>query len=88
MSNEKKVDELNGEEKKHSQVKKTKIGVVTGCLSLAIRDTPEVSGKLLGVLNALSEVQINSDKSNNGFYSITTKDKSSGYCMQKFITIK
>ena len=72
-----------------SQVVKEKkiIGVVTDCLTLAIRKSPSRVGDLIDVISALSEVTI-IDETQKDFYKVITNDGITGFCMKKFVALK
>ena len=78
----------NKGDNKNQSVKNKQRGVVTDCLSLALRDEPSVDGKLISTLTVLEQVEINNPKSTDDFYKVLTKDGDEGYCMKKFITVK
>ena len=43
------------------------IGIVTDCLSLSIREEPDSDGKVIGTVDALSELMIDEGASNEDF---------------------
>ena len=65
-----------------------KYGIVTNCLSLAVRSEPNTDGMIVGTLGVLSKVEILRNDSNNDFYLVISENSLSGYCMKKYITLK
>lgn len=65
-----------------------KYGIVTNCLSLAVRSEPNTDGMIVGTLGVLSKVEILRNDSNNDFYLVISENALSGYCMKKYITLK
>ena len=64
------------------------VGVVSGCSKLNIRKSPSVSADILceAVLN--TELIIDLDRSNDGWFSICTPAGIEGFCMRKFVEVK
>ena len=60
-------------------------GVVVKCKKLNIRNNPE--GKVLYVVDANDELEINLSESVNGWYAVITTDGKIGYCMKKYVRI-
>lgn len=67
---------------------KATIGVVTDCTNLYLREEPEARGKVLSILPALTEVEVDMDNSTNDFYKICTSTGVRGFCMKKYIAIR
>lgn len=63
-------------------------GIVTNCLSLAVRSEPAIESKCLVALPVLASVDIDKTKSTDDFYRINTEDGIDGYCKKQFITLK
>ena len=58
------------------------------CAMLRVRNTPVVENdNTKTILKVGSKVEIDSNYSDDEFYSITTEDGIDGYCMKKFITV-
>lgn len=68
--------------------KKPVIGIVTDCLKLNVRKKATIGAKVAEVIPAGTKVTIDKEKSENGFYKVKTPSGVSGFCMDKFITIK
>lgn len=64
---------------------KTVEGVVTGCAKLNVRAEPSVTANVVCVLNAMSEIEIDVDKSTFEWFHICTASGIEGYCMRKFV---
>lgn len=64
------------------------IGVVTDCLRLNIRKKPDAGAKILGEVEALSEVTVDPDKSTDEWFSVCTEAGIEGFCVKKFIVIR
>lgn len=64
---------------------KTVEGVVTGCAKLNVRAEPSVTADVVCVLNAMSEIEIDVDKSTFEWFHICTASGIEGYCMRKFV---
>lgn len=63
-------------------------GVVDNCARLNVRDTPNLKGKVLKVIEKDEKVTINEAASINDWYKVTLKDGVKGFCMKKFIKLK
>lgn len=64
------------------------LGVVTDCVGLRVRSTPEIKdNNTIGELGFASEVSVNLIESTDDFYSVRTESGLAGYCMKKFINI-
>lgn len=63
------------------------IGVVTDCLKLNVREFPNTTAPILGVITAATELIIIEEESTADFYKICTSAGLEGYCMKKFVTI-
>jgi hypothetical protein len=67
----------------------TCIGVVTECIQLRVRETPDASKEnTIGVLTFADEVLVDLKSSTTEFYKVITSAGVEGYCMKKFINIK
>lgn len=60
-------------------------GIVTGCARLNVRAYPSLDAEVVCVLDAMSELEINTDKSTYNWLSVCTATGVEGYCMKKFI---
>lgn len=59
-------------------------GNVAHCVKLNIRNTPELSGDIVGVLDSGTEVEIFVNESTDTFFKIKAGDIE-GYCMKMYI---
>lgn len=65
------------------------IGVVTDCLQLRVRSTPEVrDNNVVTLIDALSEVHIDEESSTDDFYKVCTASGIEGFCMKKHIAVR
>jgi uncharacterized protein YgiM (DUF1202 family) len=67
---------------------RVELGIVTGCLSLNVREEPKPDASILGTINSLSEVMLDSKESTDEYYKICTVSGIEGFCAKKYITIK
>lgn len=63
-------------------------GVVTNCVKLNVRETPQMDSKIRCIINKSSKVQIVEEESTEEFYKVYTESGIEGYCMKDFITIE
>lgn len=80
------VEELT-EETTESVEPSTVLGVVTECVKLRVRSTPEVAENVLTEITLASEVLVDLKESTDEFYKITTEAGIEGYCMRQYINI-
>lgn len=64
------------------------IGVVTDCVKLNVRKTPDPDGTVLTVIPALSTVTVELDGSTDTFCKVRTDDGIEGYCMKQYIHLR
>jgi hypothetical protein len=64
------------------------IGVVTGCGKLNVRQSPSVSADVLCEVSLKTELVIDLDRSNDGWFSVCTPAGIEGFCMRKFVEVK
>lgn len=64
------------------------IGIVTDCLLLNIREEPDLDGKIIGTVDALSELVVDTDASNDEFYKVCTEAGVEGFCMKRYVAIR
>lgn len=94
-NNEKEVSEAVVEETTEELIEETAeelkpsavLGVVTECIKLRVRKTPEVSDNILCEINFASEVLVDLNESTDEFYKVTTEAGVEGYCMKQYINI-
>lgn len=70
------------------QVVEPKIGIVTDCTRLNVRQEPKANAKIVIVVDATTDLTIFEEGSTEDFYKIRTVDGVEGYCMKRFVTIK
>lgn len=66
----------------------TVIGVVSNCDRLNVRTEPSVDATIVCEITKATEVEIDTEKSTDDFYKISTASGIDGYCMRKYITDK
>ena len=64
------------------------IGMVFNCIKLNVRKKPTKAGDVLCIIEAGTEVIIDTEKSTNTWYYVTTPSGIEGYCMKQFIEVK
>lgn len=64
------------------------VGVVTGCLRMAIYKEPRANSEVITVVTALTKVVVDVDKSTEVFYRVSTSKGAQGYCMKKFVAVR
>lgn len=60
-------------------------GTVVNCAKLNVRVAPDITSEVVGVLDAMSEIEINVAKSTDEWFHVCTAIGIEGYCMRKFI---
>lgn len=68
-------------------VKEEKIGVVTDCLVLNVREAPSSDAPVVCTINASTEIVIDEEESTDTFYKICTAAGVEGFCMKRYITL-
>ncbi len=63
-------------------------GVISGCRKLYVRKKPNKGSVHLCILDAGTEVTVNTAESTEDFYKVCTAAGIEGYCMKKFMSIK
>lgn len=66
---------------------RNKKGIVFNCLVLNVRRTPAINGVVETTIPKWTEVEVDETESTDEFYSITTKDGTTGFCMCEFIKL-
>ena len=69
------------------QVVEPKVGIVTDCTRLNVRQEPKANAKIVIVVDATTDLTIFEEESTEDFYKIRTVDGVEGYCMKRFVTI-
>ena len=83
--------EENTEENTNGENNESKIGVVSNCKQLYVREKPDKKSKPIYVLKCETEVEISLEESVDNFYKVCTSDNNeliTGYCVKDFIEIK
>ena len=83
--------DVESEEDTNSENNESKIGVVSNCKQLYVREKPDKNSKPIYVLKAETEVEISLEESVDNFYKVCTSDNNeliTGYCVKDFIEIK
>lgn len=68
-------------------VKEQKIGVVTDCLVLNVREAPSTDAPVVCTINASTEIVIDEEETTDTFYKICTAAGVEGFCMKRYITL-
>lgn len=83
--------DVTPEEDTNSENNEDKIGVVSNCKQLYVREKPDKNSKPIYILKAETEVEISLEESVDNFYKVCTSDNNeliTGYCVKDFIEIK
>ena len=67
--------------------KETKIGHVTDCLQLNVREHPSQSSAVVEVLRLNDQITVDMSQVISGWVKVKTSSGANGYCMQKYIMI-
>lgn len=62
-------------------------GIVTNCLRLNIREKPDKIAKVICVVDAFSELLVDSRKSTDKWFKVYTEAGDEGFCMKEFVAI-
>jgi len=65
-----------------------KIGIVTGCKRLNVREKPTVEAPVVCEIVCQTELMIDEKESTEEFYKVCTAAGIEGFCMKKFIAIQ
>lgn len=60
-------------------------GVVVNCAKLNVREEPSTNSEIVCVLDVMSEIEIDVEKSTDEWFKICTAIGVEGYCMRKFV---
>lgn len=60
-------------------------GVVTGCAKLNVRSEASLFADVVCVLDAMSEIEIDVNKSDKDWFYVCTATGIEGYCMRKYV---
>ena len=64
---------------------KTVEGVVANCAKLNVRSKPDISSEVVCVLDVMSEMEIDVEKSTDEWFYVCTAIGIEGYCMRRFV---
>lgn len=81
------VEDLTEEPTTESVEPSTVLGVVTECVKLRVRSTPEIADNVLTEIVLASEVLVDLKESTDEFYKISTEAGIEGYCMKQYINV-
>lgn len=65
-----------------------KIGVVSNCNKLNIREEPSLDANIVCEITSTTELMIDENESTEEFYKVFTMSGLEGFCMKKFVTIQ
>lgn len=65
-----------------------KIGVVSNCKKLNVRERPAVDAPIICEVVYQTELMIDEKESTEEFYKVCTTEGIEGFCMKKFIAIQ
>ena len=83
--------DVTSDENTDAENNENKIGVVSNCKQLYVREKPDKNSKPIYVLKCETEVEISLEESVDNFYKVCTSDNNeliTGYCVKDFIEIK
>lgn len=63
-------------------------GVVTECVRLNVRKTPDPDGEVVSIIDCLTDVVVDLEDSTDEFYKISTAAGVEGFCMKKYIALR
>lgn len=81
-------DEIIIEEGLDMPKKNPVFGVVSNCKRLNIRKEPSKDSEILCDIIALTELEIDIDKSTDDWYKVFNADGIEGFCMKRFVELK
>ena len=82
-------DDYRIEEHEESQnFEDVKIGFVTNCKKLNVREKPRTDATIICEVDYQTELVINEKESTEEFYKVCTAAGIEGFCMKKFIAIQ
>ncbi len=76
--------DLTAEFSEHEKI----IGVVTDCIRLNIRKETSITSEILAVVDCMSEVQVDTDKSTEEWLFVCTVSGIEGFAMKKYIALR
>lgn len=63
------------------------IGIITDCLKLNIRKTPDKDSEIVAIATCLEELRIDPSASTDDWYAVCTVSGIEGFCMKKFVAV-
>ena len=72
----------------HDETEEVKIGLVSNCKKLNVREKPTVEAPVVCEIVCQTEVMIDEKESTEEFYKVYTAAGIVGFCMKKFIAIR
>lgn len=72
----------------HDETEEIKIGLVTNCKKLNVREKPTVEAQVVCEIVCSTELMIDEKESTEEFYKVCTASGIEGFCMKKFIAIQ
>lgn len=73
---------------KTDEEKRELYGVVTNCLRLNIRKTPDKDSEVVVIATCLDELRVDPTASTDDWYAVCTASGMEGFCMKKFVAIR
>lgn len=65
-----------------------KEGIVTDCIKLNVRETPDTNAEILCEIQKDSEVMVDESESTDEFYKVYINSGVEGFCMKNYISLK
>ena len=75
------------EEQPIKPVERTKVGVVSNCSRLNVRQNPHKGSEVLAIIEEDDEVIVKPSKSTRNWYFVQTESGVEGYCMTDFVAL-
>jgi len=76
------------EHEKSQNSEDVKIGFVTNCKKLNVREEPRTDADIICEVDYQTELMIDENESTEEFYKVFTTAGIEGFCMKKFIAIR
>ena len=81
------VEEVAEEAVETEEVKSVVTGVVINCCKLNVRAEPKDGADIVCVIDESTNLVINKEESENGFWKVCTASGAEGFCMCQYIKI-
>jgi uncharacterized protein YgiM (DUF1202 family) len=72
----------------HDESEEIKIGLVSNCKKLNVREKPTVESPVVCEIDCQTELMVDEKESTEEFYKVYTVAGIEGFCMKKFIAIQ